>query len=296
MVNVPGKICLRSSSYLQRSILCLDKVCKKWLQHKIGRNNKDPFQYSCGFLHRSVRFLGLLRRKDVVDRKRSRRKGEREETKSRENREFEQCTEVESSENELLKTDQGMDKIVKALITDATDEKRTPKNVRNRSSSGGGSWNCHICGSHYTCYWLVARYLQRLRAFPLENERAHFPFFQRKSPGTEKSCTSPIFCYRGSWLTQLLIPPPLCVFRALILTFSMFFQLWFNFFILCENTFVFILYYSDLQLDLLCHGVYLFECFLWGNEDLGSFSKVPETIPARKAALCLSRSHSRSKF
>ena len=230
MVNVPGKICLRSSSYLQRSILCLDKVCKKWLQHKIGRNNKDPFQYSCGFLHRNVRFLGLLRRKDVVDRKRSRRKGEREEIKSRENREFEQCAEVESSENELRKTDQGMDKIVKALITDATDEKRTPKNVRNRSSSGGGSWNCHICRSHYL-YWLVARYLQRLRAFLLENERTHFPFFQRKSPGTEKSCTSPIFCYRGSWLTQLLIPPPLCVFRALILTISMFFQLWFNFFI-----------------------------------------------------------------
>ena len=74
-----------------------------------------------------------------MDRKRSRRKGEREEIKSRENREFEQCAEVESSENELRKTDQGMDKIVKALITDATDEKRTPKNVRNRSSSGGGS-------------------------------------------------------------------------------------------------------------------------------------------------------------
>ena len=65
---------------------------------------------------------------------------------------------------------------------------------------------------------------------------------------TEKSCTSLIFCYRGSWLTQLLIPPPLCVFRAFILTFTMFCQLWFNFFILCENTFVFILYYSDLRL------------------------------------------------
>ena len=62
-----------------------------------------------------------------MDGKRSRRKGEREEIKSRENREFVQCAEVESSENELRKTDQGMDKIVKALITDATDEKRTPK-------------------------------------------------------------------------------------------------------------------------------------------------------------------------
>lgn len=74
-----------------------------------------------------------------MDGKRSRRKGEREEIKSRENREFVQCAEVESSENELRKTDQGMDKIIKALITDATDEKRTAKNVRNRSSSGGGS-------------------------------------------------------------------------------------------------------------------------------------------------------------
>ena len=74
-----------------------------------------------------------------MDGKRSRRKGEREEIKSRENREFVQCAEVESSENELRKTDHGMDKIVKALITDATDEKRTSKNVRNRSSSGGGS-------------------------------------------------------------------------------------------------------------------------------------------------------------
>ena len=71
-----------------------------------------------------------------MDRKRSRRKGEREETKSIENREFVQCAEVESSENEPRKTDQGMDKIVKALTT---DEKKTPKNVRNRSSSGAGS-------------------------------------------------------------------------------------------------------------------------------------------------------------
>ena len=71
-----------------------------------------------------------------MDRKRSRRKGEREETKSRENREFEQCAEVESSENEPRKTDQAMDKIIKALTTDM---KKTPKNVRNRSSSGGGS-------------------------------------------------------------------------------------------------------------------------------------------------------------
>ena len=70
-----------------------------------------------------------------MDRKRSRRKGEREETKSRENREFEQCAEVESSENEPRKTDQAMDKIIKALTTDM---KKTPKNVRNRSSSGGG--------------------------------------------------------------------------------------------------------------------------------------------------------------
>ena len=61
---------------------------------------------------------------------------------------------------------------------------------------------------------------------------------------------------------------------------------------------MFILYNSaDLRLDLLCHGVYLFERFLFGgNEDLGSLSKVPVTIPARKAALCLSRLHSRSKF
>lgn len=68
-----------------------------------------------------------------MDRKRSRRKGEREEIKSRENREFEQCAEVESSENEPRKTDQA---IIKALTT---DKKKTPKNVRNRSSSGGGS-------------------------------------------------------------------------------------------------------------------------------------------------------------
>ena len=141
MVNVPGKICLRSSSYLQRSILCVDKVCKKWLQHRIDRNKKDPFQYSCGFLHRGVRFLGLLRSKVVVDRKRSRRKGEREEIKSRENRQFEQCAEVESSENELRKTDQAVDKIIKTLTT---DEKKTPKNVRNRSSTGGGSWKSHL--------------------------------------------------------------------------------------------------------------------------------------------------------
>ena len=100
--------------------------------------DKDPFQYSCGFLHRGVRFIGLLWRKDVVDRKRSRRKGEREEIKSCENREFEQCAEVESSENEPRKTDQpSMDKIIKALTT---DEKKTPKNFRNRSSSGDGSW------------------------------------------------------------------------------------------------------------------------------------------------------------
>ena len=71
-----------------------------------------------------------------MDRKRSRRKGEREEIKSRENREFEQCAEVESSENELRKTDQAVDKIIKTLTT---DEKKTPKNVRNRSSTGGGS-------------------------------------------------------------------------------------------------------------------------------------------------------------
>ena len=32
---------------------------------------------------------------------------------------------------------------------------------------------------------------------------------------------------------------------------------------------MFILYYSDLQLDLLCHGVYLFECFL---ESPGNYS------------------------
>ena len=56
--------------------------------------------------------------------------------KSRENREFVQCAEVESSENEPRKTDQAMDKIVKALTTDT---KKTPKNVRNRSSCGGGS-------------------------------------------------------------------------------------------------------------------------------------------------------------
>ena len=130
MVNVPGKICLRSSSYLQRSILCEDKVCKKWLHHRTARNNKDPFQYSCGFLHRGVRFLGLLRRKDVVDRKRPRRKGEREEIKSRENREFEQCAEVESSENEPRKTDQGMDKIVKALTTDEKkNSQKRPKSI-----------------------------------------------------------------------------------------------------------------------------------------------------------------------
>ena len=146
MVNVPGKICLRSSSYLQRSILCVDKVCKKWLQHRIDRNkqyprDKDLFQYSCGFLHRGVRFLGLLRRKVVVDRKRSRRKGEREGIKSRENREFEQCVEVESSEKEPRKTDQAMDKIIKALTTDM---KKTPKNVRNRSFCGGGSWKSHL--------------------------------------------------------------------------------------------------------------------------------------------------------
>ena len=71
-----------------------------------------------------------------MDRKRSRRKGEREEIKSRENREFEQCAEVDSSENELRKTDQAVDKIIKTLTT---DEKKTPKNVRNRSSTGGGS-------------------------------------------------------------------------------------------------------------------------------------------------------------
>lgn len=72
-----------------------------------------------------------------MDRKRSRRKGGREEIKSRENREFEQCAEVESSENEPRKTDQAMEgKIIKALTTDM---KKTPKNVRNRSSSGGGS-------------------------------------------------------------------------------------------------------------------------------------------------------------
>ena len=71
-----------------------------------------------------------------MDGKRSRRKGEREKIKSLENREFVQCAEVESSENEPRKTDQGMDKIVKALTT---NEKKTPKNVRNRSSSGGGS-------------------------------------------------------------------------------------------------------------------------------------------------------------
>ena len=56
--------------------------------------------------------------------------------KSRENREFVQCEEVESSENEPRKTDQAMDKIIKALTTDT---KKTPKNVRNRSSCGGGS-------------------------------------------------------------------------------------------------------------------------------------------------------------
>ena len=71
-----------------------------------------------------------------MDRKRSWRKGEREEIKSRENREFEQCAEVESSENEPRKTDQAMDKIIKALTTDM---KKTPKTVGNRSSSGGGS-------------------------------------------------------------------------------------------------------------------------------------------------------------
>lgn len=71
-----------------------------------------------------------------MDGKRSRRKGEREEIKSLENREFVQCVEVESSENEPRKTDQGMDKIVKALTTDM---KKSPKNVRNRSPSGGGS-------------------------------------------------------------------------------------------------------------------------------------------------------------
>lgn len=71
-----------------------------------------------------------------MDRKRSRRKGEREEMKSRENREFVQCEEVESSENEPRKTDQAMDKIIKALTTDT---KKTPQNVRNRSSCGGGS-------------------------------------------------------------------------------------------------------------------------------------------------------------
>jgi len=71
-----------------------------------------------------------------VDRKRSRRKGQREEIKSRENREFEQCAEVESSENEPRKTDQAMGEIIKALTTDM---KKNPKNVRNRSSSGGGS-------------------------------------------------------------------------------------------------------------------------------------------------------------
>ena len=71
-----------------------------------------------------------------MDGKRSRRKGEREEIKSLENREFEQCAEVEFSENEPRKTDQAMGKIIKALTT---DEKKTPKNVQNRSSSGGGS-------------------------------------------------------------------------------------------------------------------------------------------------------------
>ena len=38
-----------------------------------------------------------------MDGKRSRRKGEREEIKSLENREFVQCAEVESSENEPAK-------------------------------------------------------------------------------------------------------------------------------------------------------------------------------------------------
>ena len=66
-----------------------------------------------------------------MDRKRSRRKGEREETaKSRENREFEQCAEVESSENEPRKTDQGMDKIVKALTTDEKkNSQKRPKSI-----------------------------------------------------------------------------------------------------------------------------------------------------------------------
>ena len=65
-----------------------------------------------------------------MDRKRSRRKGEREEIKSGENREFEQCAEVESSENEPRKTDQGMDKIVKALTTDEKkNSQKRPKSI-----------------------------------------------------------------------------------------------------------------------------------------------------------------------
>ena len=149
MVNVPGKICLRSS-YLQRSILCVDKVCKKWLQHRIDRNkqyprDKDLFQYSCGFLHRGVRFLGLLRRKVVVDRKRSRRKGEREGIRSRENREFEQCVEVESSEKEPRKTDQAMNKIIKALTTDMKKLPKTSEIDRLAEVAA----ESHICGSHY---------------------------------------------------------------------------------------------------------------------------------------------------
>ena len=77
-----------------------------------------------------------------MDRKRSRRKGEREEIKSRENREFEQCAEVESSENEPRKTDQAMDKIVKALTTDM---KKTSEIDRLAEVAAEN----HICGSHY---------------------------------------------------------------------------------------------------------------------------------------------------
>ena len=65
--------------------------------------------------------------------------------KSRENREFEHCAEVESSENEPLKTDQGMDKIVKALTT---DEKKLPKTSEiDRLAEVAAE--SHICGSHY---------------------------------------------------------------------------------------------------------------------------------------------------
>ena len=138
---LPGKICLRSSAHLQRSICVWIKSVKNDFSIESWQR---PFSIQLWIPPQRRPVFGASAEeinKDVVDGKRSRRKGEREEIKSLENREFEQCAEVEFSENEPRKTDQAMGKIIKALTT---DEKKTPKNVQNRSSSGGGRWKSHL--------------------------------------------------------------------------------------------------------------------------------------------------------